>query len=200
MNTARDTYPLWGKGYGLLPEREMWIASWEEVAIYLIGPCTVKVNNQKVEFNAQTCIDTASNLVKLIRIDNKTSRHIRNKFLQSWLACYPRPNHCVHDKGGKFIGGTFQWPVAPPQFWHQGCSIHSKESAIELDLQAYAPNSGQRAYSTAIHRKIWHRPETLATRHWQRRCMPCKLQQPPHSAARQGLLHSAVTCSWMSSW
>jgi hypothetical protein len=67
----------------------MQIAPWEEVAIDLIGPWTVKVNNQKVDFNALTCIDTASNLVKLIRIDNKTSRHIRDKFIQSWLAHYP---------------------------------------------------------------------------------------------------------------
>ena len=69
----------------------------------------MKVNNHKVEFHALTCIDTASNLVELIRIDNKTSRHIRDKFVQSWLACYPRPICCVHDKGGEFIGGTFQW-------------------------------------------------------------------------------------------
>jgi hypothetical protein len=102
-------HKLSGKGYGLLPEREMRIAPWEEVAIDLIGPWTIKVNNRKVEFNALTCIDTASNLVELIRIDNKTSRHIRDKFIQSWLARYPRPTRCVHDKGGEFIGGTFQW-------------------------------------------------------------------------------------------
>jgi hypothetical protein len=45
------------------------IAPWEEVAIDLIGPWKVKVNGQQVEFNALTCIDTALNLVKLIRID-----------------------------------------------------------------------------------------------------------------------------------
>ena len=67
----------------------MRIAPWEEVAIDLIGPWTVKVNNQKVEFNTLTCIDTVSNLVQLIRIDKKTSHNIRDKFIQSWLACYP---------------------------------------------------------------------------------------------------------------
>ena len=80
----------------------------EEVAIDLIGLWTVKVNNRKVEFNALTCIDTALNLVELIRIDNKTSQHIRDKFIQSWLSRYPQPICCVHDKGGEFIGGTFQ--------------------------------------------------------------------------------------------
>jgi hypothetical protein len=85
------------------------IAPWEEVAIDLIGPWKVKVNGQQVEFNALTCIDTASNLVKLIRIDNKTAEHICDKFTQSWLCQYPRPVQCLHDKGGEFIGQNFQW-------------------------------------------------------------------------------------------
>eukprot|EP00804_Cyclotella_cryptica_P022543 CCRYP_009430-RA/>CCRYP_009430-RA protein AED:0.41 eAED:0.41 QI:0/0/0/1/0/0/2/0/80 len=49
-----------------------------------------------------------SNLAELIRIDNKTSCHIRGKFVQSWLAHYPCPTCCVHDRGGESIGGTFQ--------------------------------------------------------------------------------------------
>ena len=83
----------------------MWIAPWEKVGINLIVPWTVKVNNHKVKFNTLMCIDTASNLVKLIRIDNKTSRHLRDKFIQRWLACYPH----VHNKGDEFIGDMFQW-------------------------------------------------------------------------------------------
>ena len=102
-------HKLPGRGYGLLPEREMRIAPWEEVAIDLIGPWNIKVRGKMVEFSALTCIDTASNLVELIRIDNKTSDHIRNKFVQSWLSRYPRPMRCVHDKGGEFIGHEFQW-------------------------------------------------------------------------------------------
>ena len=98
-----------GRGYGLLPEREMRIAPWEEVAIDLIGPWTINVRGKACEFNALTCIDTVSNLVELIRIDNKTSDHVRNKFVQSWLTRYPQPIRCVHDKGGEFIGHEFQW-------------------------------------------------------------------------------------------
>ena len=79
------------------------------MAIDLIGLWQVKVNGRNVEFNALTCIDTASNLVELIRIDDKTSSHIRSKFEQAWLARYPRPMRCVHDKGGEFIGRSFQW-------------------------------------------------------------------------------------------
>jgi hypothetical protein len=51
----------------------------------------VKVSGQQVEFNALTCIDTAPNLVKLIRVDNMTAKHIRDNFTQSWLCRYPRP-------------------------------------------------------------------------------------------------------------
>ena len=82
-------HKLSGHGYELLPEHEVHVAPWEEVVIDLIGPWTVKVNGRKVEFNALTCIDTASNLLELVRIDNKTSLHIRNRFMQSWLARYP---------------------------------------------------------------------------------------------------------------
>ncbi len=56
-----------------------------------------------------TCIDTASNLVELIRIGNKTAKHIRDKFTQSWLCRYPHPVQCLHDKGDDFIGQNFQW-------------------------------------------------------------------------------------------
>ncbi len=80
-------YKLAGCGYGLLPKREVWIAPWEEVAIDPIGPWKVKVNGRQVELNALTCIDTASNLVELTRIENKTAKHTQ-KFTQSWLCCY----------------------------------------------------------------------------------------------------------------
>jgi hypothetical protein len=64
-----------------------------------------------VEFNAFTCIDTASNLVKLIRIDNKTAKHICDKFTQSWLCQYLCPVQCLHDNGGEFIRQNFQWQL-----------------------------------------------------------------------------------------
>jgi hypothetical protein len=78
-------HKLAGHGYGLLPEQEVQIAPWEEVAIDLIGPWKVKVNGQQVEFNSLTCIGRASNLVKLICVHNKTAKHICDKFTQSWL-------------------------------------------------------------------------------------------------------------------
>jgi hypothetical protein len=64
---------------------------------------------KKVECDALTCIDTMSNLVELIRIDNKTSCHIREKIVQCWLSCYPCPVCGIHDKSDEFIGGMFKW-------------------------------------------------------------------------------------------
>jgi hypothetical protein len=84
-------HQLAGHGYGILPKQEVQIAPWEEVAINLIGPWKVKINGQQVEFNALTWIDTASNLFKLIRVDNKTAKHIHDKFTQSWALLIPLP-------------------------------------------------------------------------------------------------------------
>jgi hypothetical protein len=67
------------------------------------------MNGQQVEFNALTCIDMASNLVELIRVDSKPAEQIRGKFTQSWLCQYPCPVQFLHDKGGEFIGQNFQW-------------------------------------------------------------------------------------------
>jgi hypothetical protein len=78
-------YKLAGRSHGLLPKQEVRNAPWEEVTINLIGPWSVKVNGQQVEFNALTCIDKTLNLVKLIRIDNDTAKHISDEFTQSWL-------------------------------------------------------------------------------------------------------------------
>jgi hypothetical protein len=86
-------HKLSGKGYGLLPEGEMQTAPWEEVAINLIGPWKVKVNNKKVEFNVLMCIDTASNLVESIRIDNKT--HVTYETNSSRVGCLAIPNPFV---------------------------------------------------------------------------------------------------------
>eukprot|EP00957_Ditylum_brightwellii_P044319 3362573-Ditylum_brightwellii.AAC.1 len=64
---------------------------WDEVAVDLIGPWRMQVNGQEVEFNALTCIDPVTNLVEMIRLDNKTSGHVARQFENIWLARFPRP-------------------------------------------------------------------------------------------------------------
>ena len=97
-----------GPGYGELPPRDAPLMPWDEVALDLIGPWKMDVDGQEVEFHALTCIDPVTNIVELIRISNGSAAHVAQKFEQSWLARYPRPNRCIHDNGGEFTGEAFQ--------------------------------------------------------------------------------------------
>ena len=99
---------LVGRGYGLLPMRDLRLVPWEEVAIDLIVPWAINLSGRvEVLFHALTCIDMVSNLVELIRIDINTAEHVRSKFEQCWLAHYARPLRVVYDKGNEFIGSDF---------------------------------------------------------------------------------------------
>lgn len=97
-----------GPGYGHLPPREAPLLPWTEVSVDLIGPWKITVQEKDLYFNALTCIDQVSNLVEMIRIQNKTAAHISQKFEECWLNRYPRPNVCIHDRGGEFVGWEFQ--------------------------------------------------------------------------------------------
>ncbi len=96
-----------GKGYGFLPEREVRSIPFEECAMDLIGPWTIQVHGNPYEFEALTVIDTVTNLVKLVRIDDKRSQTVARKFAHCWLTHYPWPQHCVHDPG-TVTGPEFQ--------------------------------------------------------------------------------------------
>ena len=78
------------------------------MAVNLIGPWKIQVNGRTFVFSALTCIDPVSNLVEIIRINNKSADHILDQFSNVWLSRYPSPNRCIHDKGGEFIGHKFQ--------------------------------------------------------------------------------------------
>jgi hypothetical protein len=74
----------------------------------LIGPWKVKIGEGEVEFNALMCIDPVTNLVEIIRINDKTAAHITQQLENLWLSRYPQPNRCIHDNGGEFIGEAGQ--------------------------------------------------------------------------------------------
>jgi hypothetical protein len=98
-----------GRGYGELPPRIAHHAPWNEVAVDLIGPWTIRLQDGRdIEFKALTAIDTVTNLTEILRIENKTSNHVAHTFENGWLARYPRPNRCIHDNGGEFLGWEFQ--------------------------------------------------------------------------------------------
>ena len=101
-------YKIDGPGYGHLAPRETWVAPWTEVAVDLIGPWVITIGNETYTFKALTCIDTTMNLTELIRIDEATSSHVRDKFDQAWLSRYPLPSRCVHDNGPEFTGQEFE--------------------------------------------------------------------------------------------
>ncbi len=48
----------------------------------LIGPWTIQVHGNPYEFEALTVIDTVTNLVELVRIDDKRSQTVARKFAQ----------------------------------------------------------------------------------------------------------------------
>jgi hypothetical protein len=57
----------------------------------LIGPWIVQVRGNAFEFSTLTAIDTVTNLVELIRVDNKTSETIERKHAQCWLSLITSP-------------------------------------------------------------------------------------------------------------
>jgi transposase InsO family protein len=79
-----------------------------EYATDLIGPWTIQVRGNPYEFEALTVIDTVTNLIKLVRIDDKRSQTVARKLAQCWLTRYPWPQRCVHDPGTEFTGPEFQ--------------------------------------------------------------------------------------------
>ena len=96
------------KNYSHLPPRTAILFPWETVAVDLIVPWKIKVNQIDLEFHVLTCIDPVSSVVEAIRIRNKTSEHIAEQFENCWLSRYPCPIKCIHNNHGEFIGWNFQ--------------------------------------------------------------------------------------------
>ena len=97
-----------GRQYGHLAAREVNITPWHTVAVYLIGPWKTGVNRQTLEFKALTIMDTVTNLLEIVQIDNKTSENITQLFANTWLSRYPWSAQVIHNNGGEFIGHEFQ--------------------------------------------------------------------------------------------
>jgi Integrase zinc binding domain len=96
------------RGHGNTAPRAASVIPWSEVAVDTIGPWTLEVATERVTFYALTIIDVVTNLVEIVRLDNKTSQHISVKFINTWLSRYPKPVACIYDQGGEFTGWAFQ--------------------------------------------------------------------------------------------
>ena len=57
--------------------------------LQIIGPWTIQVRGNPYEFEALTVIDTVTNLVELVRIDDKRLQTVARKFAQCWLIVLP---------------------------------------------------------------------------------------------------------------
>jgi len=69
-----------GRGYGETVSQEEALSPWHEIACDLIGPWKVDVCNQLRTFSALTIIDTVTNLVEIVRLDNHLAAHIALHF------------------------------------------------------------------------------------------------------------------------
>jgi len=90
--------------YAELPRRDIREAPWYEVQVDLIGPWRIKVQGVEYAFQALTMIDPVTNLVEIVRYDNRSARRIARLFEDTWLARYPRPIRVIHDQGPEFRG------------------------------------------------------------------------------------------------
>jgi hypothetical protein len=99
---------LQGPQYTHLPPREAALVPWEEVTLDLIGPWTIKLDNNSYSFYALTIIDPVTNFPDAVRLQNKTALHVGLQFENLWLSRYPRPTRCIHDRGTEFMGVDFQ--------------------------------------------------------------------------------------------
>jgi transposase InsO family protein len=96
------------RGHGHTAAREASLLPWSEIAVDLIGPWTLKIGNQTVQFRALTIIDLVTNLVEIVRLNSKSSRDVTFAFVNTWLAQYPKPVSCIFDQGTEFTGYEFQ--------------------------------------------------------------------------------------------
>ena len=94
--------------YGHVPPKQIkHLQPWEEVAVNMIGPWRITINNFEYQFRALTCIDTIIGLPEVIPVDNATSQSVAISFEDNWLSRYPVPLRCLHDNGNEFLGPSF---------------------------------------------------------------------------------------------
>ena len=89
MCDACQRFKNHGRELGELAPQEAALIPWQEVAVDLIGPWTLKVAGQELRFLALTIIDTVTNLIELARIHAQNAAHIALLFENTWLARYP---------------------------------------------------------------------------------------------------------------
>ena len=78
-----------GQDFGKLPARTAMVVSWDEVCVDCVGPWTITTSNgREFQFNASTCIDPVTNLVKIIQLEGSNPRadYCGEMFEIAWLS------------------------------------------------------------------------------------------------------------------
>eukprot|EP00957_Ditylum_brightwellii_P101419 7729076-Ditylum_brightwellii.AAC.1 len=102
-----------GMEYGELSLCFASLLPWSKVAMDLIGLWKLSIGGQDVEFDALTYIDPVTNLVEMMRIDNKTAKHVAH------------------------------FPEHAAESWCEGCAYYVVQSPSKFCVQEIAPNSHQ---------------------------------------------------------
>ena len=71
--------------------RQAPLAPCMECAVDLIGLWKITIYGRPMVFKALTAIDSITNLLEVIRINDKSSAHVTQQFSNCWLSRYPRP-------------------------------------------------------------------------------------------------------------
>ena len=78
-----------GHGYGHLAPCEALFQPFTEIAVDMIGPWKVCINNELMIFHALTIIDTVLNLVEIVTLNRASGDETAQTLEHSWLYCYP---------------------------------------------------------------------------------------------------------------
>mgnify|MGYP000620621369 CR=1 FL=1 len=94
------------KKYGHLPPKEAEVQPWEKLCVDLIGPYTIKTNEngKKATLWCITMIDPATGWFEIKQIKNEEAIEIANIVETTWLTRYPWPTELTFDKGTEFMG------------------------------------------------------------------------------------------------
>jgi hypothetical protein len=85
------------------------------------------------KLNALTCIDMASNLVKLIHVDNNTAKHIRDKFTKSGFVNTLVLYDVYMTREAKSLDRTFNgyWKSLALRMYAQPAKIHNLMQSVK---------------------------------------------------------------------
>ena len=94
----------YSKKYGHLPPKEAEAQTWDQVTVDLIGPYTIKCDNQPdLQLQALTLIDPATGWLEIQEVSTKSADIISNLFEQTCLVQSPWPQELILEQGTELM-------------------------------------------------------------------------------------------------